>query len=86
MLSREVVEFEERTAGMAVTGLCRCKGNAEGGWEDSRMTRKEAFWRQMWSWHRREVSVTVWRKAPFGIAPHQRGELFRGVGSISVRD
>lgn len=43
-----------------------------GGWGDSQMTRKEAFWRHIQSWHRREMWVTIWRKAPFGIAPHQR--------------
>lgn len=46
MLSGEVAEFEEHAVGMAVTGSCRCKENAEWGWGDSWMTRKEAFWRQ----------------------------------------
>lgn len=30
MLSGEVEEFEEHVVGMAVTGLCRYKGNADG--------------------------------------------------------
>lgn len=33
MLSGEAVDLEENTVGLAVTGLCRCKGNAEQGWD-----------------------------------------------------
>lgn len=69
MLSGEEVEFEEGAVGLAVTGLCRCKGNAEQGWGSSQMTRKESFWRQTWSGHRRRTQVAIWRKAPSGSSP-----------------
>lgn len=61
--------FEEDAVGLAVTGLCRHRGNAEQGWDNAQMTRKEAFWRQTRSGHRRRIQVTVWRKAPFGSSP-----------------
>lgn len=33
MLSEEAVDFEVDAVVLAVTGLCRCKGNAEQGWD-----------------------------------------------------
>lgn len=33
MLSGEAVGLVENAVGLAVTGLCRCKGNAEQGWD-----------------------------------------------------
>lgn len=44
MLSGEAVDFEEDAMGLTVTGMCRCKWNAEQGWDNSQMTRKEALW------------------------------------------
>lgn len=63
------MSFEEDATGLAMTGLCRCKGSGEQGWDNSQMTREEAFWRQTWSGHRRRIQVTIWRKAPFGFSP-----------------
>lgn len=65
MLSGRAVDFEEDAVGLAVTGLCRCKGNAGLG----QMTRKETFWKQTWSGYRRRIRVTIWRKVPFGSSP-----------------
>lgn len=78
MQSGDSVDLEEH---MAVAGWYRCRAGL-GELPDHQErgflgTAPGLVWKE---------DVTVWSKASSGVAPHQRGELFRAVLSLLVRD